>query len=272
MTARTTISKRLRFAVLTRENFTCHYCGASKDDGVKLTVDHVIPVALGGSDEPSNLVSACEPCNSGKTSTAPTEGTVAAVNAAAITWATAMQIAAQEAAQARAALDGQIDHWHTAWNAWGRTWNDGTREHVPLPDGWRNSISALLEAGADLDALVGFIRVAMTSKAAKTADDAIFKYFCGCGWKHVKSLQARALQLLDADAVVDQALDLDQDHISDSIREAYWAGHRSGYAAGHEDGWESGIAAGKASADTRRQTNDEPLSLAQIIQPPPKDE
>jgi hypothetical protein len=33
-----------------------------------MRVDHVTPVALGGTNHPSNLVAACEPCNSGKTS------------------------------------------------------------------------------------------------------------------------------------------------------------------------------------------------------------
>ena len=59
------LSKRLRFMVLERDNFTCRYCGAKAPD-VELQVDHVIPVAKGGADDPDNLVTACVDCNSGK--------------------------------------------------------------------------------------------------------------------------------------------------------------------------------------------------------------
>lgn len=52
------VSKRTRYEVLRRDNHTCRYCGGSAPD-VRLTVDHVLPVTLGGSDDPSNLVAAC---------------------------------------------------------------------------------------------------------------------------------------------------------------------------------------------------------------------
>lgn len=38
----------------------CTYCGATED----LTGDHVIPLAAGGTSDPSNVVVACRPCNS----------------------------------------------------------------------------------------------------------------------------------------------------------------------------------------------------------------
>jgi 5-methylcytosine-specific restriction endonuclease McrA len=47
---------------------TCVYCNGEDD----MTVDHVIPRRFGGSDFPSNLVPACRPCNSRK-STLPAE-------------------------------------------------------------------------------------------------------------------------------------------------------------------------------------------------------
>jgi len=61
------VSKRTRFEVLKRDNFTCQYCGLQAPD-TELTVDHVIPVSLGGPDDPSNLVAACRDCNAGKSS------------------------------------------------------------------------------------------------------------------------------------------------------------------------------------------------------------
>lgn len=55
----------LRHKILTRDHFMCLYCGA-RPPGVKLVVDHVRSRASGGGDEPSNLITACEPCNQGK--------------------------------------------------------------------------------------------------------------------------------------------------------------------------------------------------------------
>lgn len=62
-----TITKRARFAVLTRDRFTCRYCGRSAP-AVVLHVDHVHPRSRGGSDDIDNLVSACSECNLSKSS------------------------------------------------------------------------------------------------------------------------------------------------------------------------------------------------------------
>lgn len=73
------VSQRLRYEVLRRDNHACRYCGATAPD-VKLHVDHVIPQALGGSDHPTNLVTSCQPCNIGKTSSMPNAMPVADVD------------------------------------------------------------------------------------------------------------------------------------------------------------------------------------------------
>lgn len=59
------ISKSLRFDVFQRDHFTCQYCGRKAPD-VVLEVDHIKPVARGGGNEITNLVTACEECNNGK--------------------------------------------------------------------------------------------------------------------------------------------------------------------------------------------------------------
>jgi 5-methylcytosine-specific restriction endonuclease McrA len=56
---------KLRFEIFKRDNFTCRYCGR-KPPEVILKCDHIIPVASGGTDHPSNLITSCEPCNGGK--------------------------------------------------------------------------------------------------------------------------------------------------------------------------------------------------------------
>lgn len=62
---RVAIGKKTRFEIFKRDNFTCKYCGA-KAPTVPLHVDHITPVSKGGSNELTNLVTACQPCNAGK--------------------------------------------------------------------------------------------------------------------------------------------------------------------------------------------------------------
>lgn len=64
---RESISKKKRFEILKRDNFQCQYCGAKSPD-VTLEIDHIEPVAKGGTNEDINLVTACFKCNRGKTS------------------------------------------------------------------------------------------------------------------------------------------------------------------------------------------------------------
>ena len=51
----------VRKAVLLRDGGICAYCGAEAG-----TVDHLLPKAKGGSDDPANLVACCTRCNSTK--------------------------------------------------------------------------------------------------------------------------------------------------------------------------------------------------------------
>lgn len=57
-----------RFTILNRDGFTCQYCGTSprNNPGCVLHVDHVLPLSQGGSNDPDNLITACELCNLGK--------------------------------------------------------------------------------------------------------------------------------------------------------------------------------------------------------------
>ena len=52
------LSKTLRFEVFKRDSFKCQYCGKSAPE-VTLEVDHIIPVAKGGSNEIFNLITSC---------------------------------------------------------------------------------------------------------------------------------------------------------------------------------------------------------------------
>jgi hypothetical protein len=59
------LSQHVRVQVLARDKYRCLMCGRDKSE-VSLEVDHVIPVAEGGTDELSNLATLCRPCNNGK--------------------------------------------------------------------------------------------------------------------------------------------------------------------------------------------------------------
>lgn len=65
MTQRKSLSKKLRFEVFKRDSFTCQYCGSKAPD-VILEVDHLTPVAEGGTNEFLNLLTSCFSCNRGK--------------------------------------------------------------------------------------------------------------------------------------------------------------------------------------------------------------
>jgi hypothetical protein len=57
------LSVRKRFFVFKRDRYRCRMCGAT---GVELEVDHIVPVADGGSDALDNLQTLCFKCNRGK--------------------------------------------------------------------------------------------------------------------------------------------------------------------------------------------------------------
>lgn len=59
------LSKKIRFEVFKRDKFTCQYCGRMSPD-VILEVDHIEPVAEGGDNEITNLITSCRDCNRGK--------------------------------------------------------------------------------------------------------------------------------------------------------------------------------------------------------------
>ena len=65
MAERKSLSKKLRYEVLKRDKFTCQYCGRMSPD-VILEVDHIKPVAKGGTDDLINLITSCRDCNRGK--------------------------------------------------------------------------------------------------------------------------------------------------------------------------------------------------------------
>lgn len=65
MATRSPITKKLRFEVFKRDNFTCQYCGRMAPD-IVLEVDHINPVKNKGTNSILNLITSCFDCNRGK--------------------------------------------------------------------------------------------------------------------------------------------------------------------------------------------------------------
>jgi hypothetical protein len=77
------ISVRTRFEIIKRDRFTCAYCGRTPPE-VLLEVDHIVPVAAGGTDDLANLITACMTCNRGKAARLLEEGTAPVVGRATV--------------------------------------------------------------------------------------------------------------------------------------------------------------------------------------------
>jgi hypothetical protein len=185
------IPKRLRFEVLTRDHHACRYCGQMAPD-VKLTIDHVVPVVLGGKDEPGNLVTACVDCNAGKASTSPDERIVDDVAADALRWAGAMQRAAEIAAAEDAPRREYVAAFRKKWDTWGTGWDK--RDPIPLPPNWAASVEGFHRAFLPVDDMTEAVDIAGRNSKVHPSD--MFRYFCGVCWKRIERLQTIATDLI----------------------------------------------------------------------------
>jgi len=187
------VSKRLRFEILRRDNHTCRYCGASAPD-VKLVIDHVLPNALGGRDEPENLVTACEPCNSGKTSIAPSSELVRDVSKDALRWSRALRVVVDARAADQKGRDAFCDLFYYRWSEWTFGFKNTP---MPLPDTWRASVEKFYDLDLPCDELERAVRKAMARD--DLSPDARFRYFCGTCWGIMRDIQQAAADVFMSD-------------------------------------------------------------------------
>lgn len=185
------VSKRTRFEVLKRDKHTCWYCGTSAPHAT-LTIDHVVPVSLGGSDYPNNLVAACIDCNQGKASTPPDAASVAEVSEHAIRWQRAMERAV-ELSHARtdeeaAVLEAFTDKW-SEWTI------QGGSALVPLSPNWKETVLNYWRAGLPTSEIAHSVDIAMHKKGVPL--DAVYHYFCGVARNKLRKLSEVAAQLIE---------------------------------------------------------------------------
>lgn len=172
------VSKRLRFEILRRDNHTCQYCGEKAPD-VTLHVDHVVPVTLGGSDKPDNLVAACKDCNLGKTSVPAGAPLVTAVGKMAATYALDLT---ERMTIIRAGLERDEEYlsdFHDAWNQWNYK---GTDEKIPLPPDYQPSLYRWAKMGVPMGLIERAIGIAMTKTGLKSPFPE-FSYMAGIVWR-----------------------------------------------------------------------------------------
>jgi hypothetical protein len=185
------VSKRLRYEVMNRDNFACRYCGA---DDVKLTIDHVIPVTLGGSDEPSNLVTACTDCNAGKSSSHPDAPIVEGVSDDSLRWAAVVKEAAELQAANRDQFGDYVEAFDEKWKAW--SYGSDGKMFMSRPYDWHKSVQQFFNAGLEIEALCDCVDIA---GRANVADYRVWRYFCGVCWRVLRERQEIARALFEKD-------------------------------------------------------------------------
>lgn len=186
------VSKRLRFEILRRDNHACRYCGASAPEAA-LTVDHVVAVALGGSDEPSNLVTACEPCNSGKSATTADAAIIDDVAVDALRWAAAMRTAAEITRETGSEREVFAADFKAEWDDW--TWDFG-KQTFPLPADWKESVLRFRDAGFGPEEFERAMEIAMHRRVDPGKK---FRYMCGVLWRMLEERQKIAMEIVSSE-------------------------------------------------------------------------
>lgn len=170
------LSKRLRFEVFKRDQFTCQYCGAHPP-AVVLHIDHIEAVANGGTSDIDNLVTACEACNHGKADIPLSSVPESLASKAARIAEAEEQLAGYNAIMRAKAERLEADTWDVAELLWpgcathgiSRRWLYDIKRFVE-----RLGVSQCQEF-AELAASYGY------------GDRRRFLYFCGCCWRVIKS-------------------------------------------------------------------------------------
>lgn len=203
------VSKRLRFEILRRDNHTCQYCGEKAPD-VTLHVDHVIPVTLGGSDQPGNLVAACKDCNSGKSSAQLDGPAVEGLNSRAAAYAIDLTDRMTRVRGRIQAEDEFLEEFEDSWNRWSRG-----DKRVPLPADYRPAIHRFARMGIPSELICRAIDIAMT-KEGLSGLGVEFRYMCGVVWRTLDEADVAAgltpesiavyTQLEHEDAMVDERI------------------------------------------------------------------
>lgn len=180
------VGKRKRFEIFKRDGFQCMYCGGTPPQ-IVLQCDHIHPVSLGGNDDPENLITSCEDCNSGK-SNIPLE-------------MVSRPLAEQQLRQIE--LKEQFNEYNRFMEEQrelenekvediGRYWFDtikGKKANLIFTAIRANSIRTFLKKLPFVEVKEA-VELAICRKPCKIKDDGdTWKYFCGICWTKIKRLE-----------------------------------------------------------------------------------
>jgi len=158
-----------------------------------LTVDHIVPVALGGDNTAENLTTACRDCNSGKSSVPPNAETVVEVNELADRFRLAFRKVTEfdrdEREKRMTTLDLMVCDFALEWAQLARD----TGRRYALPNEARGSLIRFYDSGLDES---DFFQAAfyMFHMSPKKADP--WKYFCGICWGMIRDRTNKALDMI----------------------------------------------------------------------------
>ena len=168
------MSKKARFEIFKRDKFVCQYCG-DHPPKVVLHVDHIIPIADGGSNDDTNLITACINCNQGKAANSLDNVPQSLADRAVEIQEAEEQISAYSEIAAAARARVEEDCWLVA-EIFQPNARDGYPKHM------FTSIKRFVK-------MIGVDDACEAAEIAESRDfydsDKTFKYFCGICWnKH----------------------------------------------------------------------------------------
>lgn len=212
------VSKRTRYEVLRRDDFTCRYC-RSKDN--ELHVDHVTPVSLGGTDKPDNLVAACKDCNLGKASSGPDAATLDHLDEQTIAYEKARAaVVARETKKAKAK--------RKVYKQVTDTWETCAPRYAELAPDWRTTVTTWIGRGLPVERVLEAFEIA----CGKThlPDHAIYPYACKIAWNWITDLENAIRAEASADQPDPGPDDEDLDELKRLARSAWDAGRNDVHA------------------------------------------
>ena len=174
-------SKRVRFEVFKRDEFTCQYCGRNPP-AVVLECDHVIAVASGGGDEITNLITACFDCNRGKSDVSLSVAPKRTQELIELEKERAAQVTKYNdmLAKLRIKERNQVDRLGVMFHDWFVPTEKKGR--YTFDDGQSASVKQFLRQLPPIE-VEDAIEIACSRKAQLSA---AWKYFCGICWNKIK--------------------------------------------------------------------------------------
>lgn len=176
--SRKPISKGRRFEIFKRDGFCCQYCGATPPKAL-LHVDHIHPVKLGGSNDPDNLITACDECNLGKSATPLSSVPKSLADRAEEVAEREAQIAGYAAIMEAARERVEEDMWRVAEELQPGASDGYSRDRLNGIKHFINTIGLyeVLEA-ADI-----------ANSKYRIGSSSAFKYFCGICWRKIREAE-----------------------------------------------------------------------------------